>query len=119
MVWLISYNVLLNYNSVLVNIPFQTDEQLFVLVTVDNYKCIIGSCYILPFGHSSVYDHHAETIDWVLSKYGRNVSYIIAGEYNLPNVSFIKNETGLVVNGNFSTQSNIIHDIFSVNNSYQ
>jgi len=74
----------------------------------EKYRFILGTCYISSSSPTNVCNDHVETIEWVQFEYGRNVIYNIAGGYNLPNVVLSNYETGIVLNGFDSNQTNVI-----------
>jgi hypothetical protein len=81
-------------------------------VTVKNHTFILGTCYIPPSSSINVYLDHSEIINWLLLKYGKNINYIIAVDYNLPKVTFNNDETGIIISVSDTNQSNVIFDIF-------
>lgn len=54
-----------------------------------------------------------------LSKFGNNVQYIVAGDYNLPKTVITSDNTGLITNSILTPQAYEIFDIYAYNNFFQ
>lgn len=85
------------FDSVVIKLPTDNVEQIFVLLKWgNNFKCIIGACYIPPLSPASCYSAHTETVEWLLNKFSLEINLTIYGDYNLPHVRFTSNYVGLV-----------------------
>lgn len=108
------------YSAKQVLTPISNVEQLFVSVTVnDNIKIILGTCYIPPASPVTIYKTHVETIDYLYSLFDSNTQFILAGDYNLPNVKFTNDDLGMLYSGVHTPSADVIFEHFSSLNLYQ
>ncbi|KAF0717574.1 Reverse transcriptase domain-containing protein [Aphis craccivora] len=108
------------YTCELIQIPYGSIEQVFVLMKInDVQKVILGTCYIPETSPLSVYETHTDTISWLFSRFDDKTNILIAGDYNFRGTTFSCNNTGLTIDGNRSAAVNIIYDCFSVHNLSQ
>lgn len=81
-------------------IPNNNVEQLFVRFSHNSLNIIICSVYIPPSSPIELYATHLNTIDFIVKKYPYH-SFILAGDYNLPFLSWSNDAHGLC----FQTQT--------------
>lgn len=82
------------YTYELIPNPYDSIEQVFVLITInDVQKIILGTCHVPETSPLSVYETHANTINWLFLCFGDKTDIIIAGNYNFRGATFSWNNT--------------------------
>ena len=64
-------------------------DELFIKISVSNSELILGAFYVPPSADISCYEDHISSIQECKLEYP-NLNYIILGDYNLPNVDWLK-----------------------------
>lgn len=93
-------------------------EQLFVILNAAFSRVVIGAVYVPPGSSVDVYEAHCRSVFEVWSAH-TDASFVIAGDYNLPNISWHydgRTQCCRRANGNLSQQAELIRDNFNLIN---
>jgi len=61
-------------------------EQVFVLLSLNSRRLLVGGVYLPPRSPLSVVESHTSSVEHIISSYKPN-SLVICGDYNLPNIN--------------------------------
>lgn len=96
-------------------------EHIFVHFSIGTFNFIVGGVYIHPLSSLHIYKSHISSVEILFQWYPEH-TFIICGDYNLPEVSWNNDENGLLYS--YSSlphapcipESFITYDFFQVNN---
>ena len=104
------------FNAKVVRINCQSIEQVFVRLTINKTRLILGCVYIPPSSDRPLYELHCETVEWLLAGFPDHY-IILAGDYNLPDARW--SETGGLVHCHPSSSAKELFNCFSFLNLKQ
>lgn len=93
-------------------------EQLSVMINIDNSNIIIHFCYILPSSSIEHFQKHCTEIENLSIQYPDSI-LIIAGDFNLPGISWDKSSTFSHVNGLMNSKTDILQESVALIQLYQ
>lgn len=90
----VSIGIKNNCASEIIKILFNSVEQVFILIKINNkVRLIIGACYIPEVSLKSVYEIHVNTSNWIIECFGDNIDMIASGDYNFRGITFSHDST--------------------------
>lgn len=96
------------YTTISIKNPFQGIEQVWALIDLNHHKVLIGGIYIPPCPTVNVFSNFSTALNELLLNYpGSDI--IIAGDFNLPNVSWSNSSLGCNVVFNQQTLCNTVN----------
>lgn len=70
-------------------------EQIFVNFSIGTSSYLVGGVYIPPLSSIQIYESYASSVNNLINKY-INHTIIICGDYNLPEIIWNNDESGLL-----------------------
>lgn len=99
-------------------VPFNNVEQIFVQFSIGFNKFMIGSVYVPPHSCSNIYDLHAQTLEYIFKQFPKH-TFILCGDYNLPEITWSNDDTGLLYTYTSTPRAPIIPETFISHNFFQ
>lgn len=93
-------------------------EQLTVMINIDNTNIIIHSCYISPSSSSELFHKYCIEIENLNIQYPDSI-LIIAGDFNLPGISWDNTSTSSCINGLINSKTDLIQETVTLIQLYQ
>jgi hypothetical protein len=107
-----------NLSPSLININTHNVEQIFVAANISSRRFIFCAIYLPPYYPLQLYESHVSVVDEVISLHSPH-SFILVGDYNLPNIDWSFDNLGLVATGVSSPSLSLIVDSISLHNFFQ
>lgn len=93
-------------------------EHIFVELSIGSSKFVVGGVYIPPLSSSIIYESHLNSIEYLNNHYPGH-TFIICGDYNIPEVSWDNDDNGLTYFFTSSSRASCVPEAFSSLNFYQ
>lgn len=87
-------------------------KQNFVSFSIGNSYFVVGGVYIPPLSLTEVYESHLTSVEFLFNKY-TNHTFIICGDYNLPEIVWNNDDCGLLYSYSSSTRAPCIPELFT------
>ncbi|KAK9707959.1 hypothetical protein QE152_g27520 [Popillia japonica] len=84
-----------DYPSSLIKLPSNFCEEIYVSLLIENKEYVFGGVYLPPDSGLDVYHHHVSSVDYLLTRCP-NSAFCIAGDYNMPGISWQNGDAGLL-----------------------
>ena len=107
---LIAISTLLPSEEIVTN-EFRNIEFIATCVKLINIKIFITCSYIPPASSMDIYESHLEAIQFVVKKSKPNDMIIVLGDFNLPNVSWIRTPDSNYLNPSTDTNIQLLDSI--------
>lgn len=78
---------------------------------------MFGGVYIPPLSSSRVYESHMSSVEYLKSHYPGH-TFIICGDYNIPEVSSDNDDCGLTYSISSSSRASCVPETFATNNFF-
>lgn len=93
-------------------------EHIFTYFSVGGCNFVIGDVYIPPKSSHIIYESHVNFVEYLIKLYP-NHTFIIFGDYNIPEVSWDNDVDGLTYHFSQSSSVYCIPESFFANNFFQ
>jgi hypothetical protein len=93
-------------------------EQIFVRFNISSISFVIGGVYIPPHSNLDIYNSHSQTIEFLVRQYPFH-SFIICGDYNLPEIVWDNDNSGLTYLYSSNICATCIPETFASNGFFQ
>lgn len=84
-------------------------EHLSILVSIHNNQLLIHSCYIPPNSTLDQFHNYCTVIENLNINYPDSI-LIVAGDFNLPNISWINSSSHSIINGSKCSKADLLQE---------
>lgn len=101
-----------NLKASLITTDINCIEQLFIILSYNSMRFLIGAVYLPPLSLANDFELHASCVEKLVDVYTPD-NVLLCGDYNIPDVTWSFDDLGLITSNSTSTSAAIIADSFS------